>query len=74
MENETVLIHTLTHIFMFDSTPDTVKETYLMMKREQGKKLELKVIGENIACMLQRSYGRKREKGQCRRRLSWIYR
>ena len=32
---------------MIDSAPDAVKDTYLKMKREQGKKLELKVIGGN---------------------------
>ena len=32
---------------MIDNVPDAVKETYLKMKNEQGKKLELKVIGGN---------------------------
>ena len=32
---------------MIDNVPDAVKETYLKMKGEQGKKLELKVIGGN---------------------------
>ena len=32
---------------MIDNAPDAVKETYLKMKNEQGKKLELKVIGGN---------------------------
>ena len=30
---------------MIDNVPDAVKNTYLKMKSEQGKKLELKVIG-----------------------------
>ncbi len=29
---------------MIDSVPDAVKSTYLNMKSEQGKKLELKVM------------------------------
>ena len=32
---------------MIDNAPDAVKNTYLKMKSEQGKKLELKVIGGN---------------------------
>ena len=32
---------------MIDNVPDAVKNTYLKMKNEQGKKLELKVIGGN---------------------------
>ena len=32
---------------MIHSAPDAVKDTYLKMKSEQGKKLELKVIGGN---------------------------
>ena len=32
---------------MIDSAPDAVKDTCLNMKREQRKKLELKVIGGN---------------------------
>ena len=32
---------------MIDNAPGAVKETYLKMKNEQGKKLELKVIGGN---------------------------
>ena len=32
---------------MIDNVPDAVKETYLKMKSEHGKKLELKVIGGN---------------------------
>ena len=34
-------------MYMIDSAPDAVKDTYLKMKGEQGKKLELKVIGGN---------------------------
>jgi|GEM_PF-5255480 hypothetical protein len=30
---------------MMDKVPDAVKDTYLKMKGEHGKKLELKVIG-----------------------------
>ena len=47
---------------MIDNVPDAVKNTYLKMKSEQGKKLELKVIGETITCMLQRAYGTKRKR------------
>lgn len=32
---------------MIDNAPDAVKKTYLKMKGEQGKKLELKTIGGN---------------------------
>ena len=32
---------------MIDNVPDSVKITYQKMKSEQGKKLELKVIGGN---------------------------
>jgi len=32
---------------MIDNVPDAVKETYLKMKGEHGKKVELKVIGGN---------------------------
>ena len=32
---------------MIDNAPDAVKETYLKMKNEHGRKLELKVIGGN---------------------------
>ena len=47
---------------MIDNVLGAVKETYLKMKSEQGKKLELKVIGETITCMLQRAYGTKRKR------------
>ena len=42
-----VLTHTITHMTMIDNAPDAVKETYLRMKNEKGKKIELKVIGGN---------------------------
>ncbi len=32
---------------MIDSAPEAVRKTYLKMKGEHGKKLELKVIGGN---------------------------
>ncbi|MEM3455808.1 MAG: hypothetical protein QXT72_04570 [Candidatus Micrarchaeia archaeon] len=32
---------------MIDTIPDAVKGTYLNIKSEYGKKLEMKVIGEN---------------------------
>ena len=32
---------------MIDNAPDAVKVTYQKMKSEQGKKLELKIIGGN---------------------------
>ena len=32
---------------MIDNAPDAVKITYQKMKSEQGKKLELKIIGGN---------------------------
>lgn len=32
---------------MMDNAPDAVRETYLKMKSEQGRKLELKAIGGN---------------------------
>ena len=45
-----------------DNVPDAVKETYFKMKNEHEKKLELKVIGKTITCMLQEVYGTKRKR------------
>ena len=48
---------------MIDSAPDAVKETYLKMKSEQGKKLELKVIGGNYYLYVAKGvWDRKRKK------------
>ena len=54
--------HTLTDKSMIRKASEAVKKTYRKMKSEQGKKLELKVIGETITCMLQRAYGTRRKR------------
>ena len=48
---------------MIDNVPDAVKNTYLKMKSEQGKKLELKVIGGNYYLYVAKGiWDRKRKK------------
>ena len=47
---------------MIDNAPDAVKETYLKMKSEQGKKLELKVIGGNYYLYVAKSIWDKKRK------------
>ena len=50
------------HISMIDSAPDAVKETYLRMKREQGKNLELKVIWGNYYLYVAKGIWDKKKK------------
>ena len=48
---------------MIDSVPDAVKSTYLNMKNEHGKKLELKVIGGNYYLYIAKGvWDRKKKK------------
>ena len=48
---------------MMDNAPDAVKETYLRMKSEHGKKLELKIIGGNYYLYVARGvWDRKKKK------------
>ena len=41
---------------MIDNVLDSVKETYLKMRNEHGKKLELKVIGGNYYLYVAKEY------------------
>ena len=46
---------------MIDNVPDAVKETYLKMKSENGKKLELMVIAGNYYLYIANGiWGRKK--------------
>jgi hypothetical protein len=45
-----------------DDAPDVVKETYLRMKSEQGKKLELKVIVGNYYLYVAKGIWDKKKK------------
>ena len=47
---------------MIDSVPDAVKSTYLDMKSEYGKKLELKVIGGNYYLYIAKGVWDKKKK------------
>lgn len=47
---------------MIDSVPDAVKSTYLNMKSEQGKKLELKVIDGNYYLYIAKGVWDKKQK------------
>ena len=47
---------------MIDNVPDAVKGTYLDMKSEQGKKLELKVIGGNYYLYIAKGVWDKKKK------------
>ncbi len=47
---------------MIDNVPDAVKNTYLKMKSEQGKKLELKVIGGNYYLYVAKGIWDKKKK------------
>ena len=47
---------------MIDNAPDAVKETYLKMKNEQGRKLELKVIGGNYYVYVAKGIWDKKKK------------
>ena len=47
---------------MIHSVPDAVKDTYLKMKSEQGKKLELKVIGGNYYLYVAKGIWDKKKK------------
>ena len=47
---------------MIYNAPYAVIETFLKMKSERGKKIELKVIGRNYNRYLHRSYGTRRER------------
>ena len=46
----------------FDDAPDAIKETYLKMKNEQGKKLELKIIGGNYYLYIAKGVWDKKRK------------
>ena len=47
---------------LIDNAPDAVKETYRKMKSEQGKKLELKVIGGNYYLYVAKGIWDKKKK------------
>ncbi|MCL4420520.1 MAG: hypothetical protein M1477_02385, partial [Candidatus Thermoplasmatota archaeon] len=47
---------------MIDNAPDAVKSTYLKMKSEQGKKLELKIIGGNYYLYVAKGIWDKKKK------------
>ena len=47
---------------MIDNAPDAVKETFLKMKSEQGKKLELKIIGGNYYLYVAKGIWDKKKK------------
>ena len=51
----------------FDDAPDAVKETYLKMKNEQGKKLELKIIGGNYYLYIAKGVWDKKRKKPVKR-------
>jgi transposase len=52
---------------MIDSVPNAVKNTYLKMKDEHGKKLELKVIGGNYYLYIARGIWDKKRKKPVKR-------
>ena len=52
---------------MIDKVPDAVKETYLKMKGEHGKKVELKVIGGNYYLYIARGIWDKEKKKPVKR-------
>ena len=47
---------------MIDNAPDVIKKTYLKMKGEHGKKLELKIIGGNYYVYVARGTWDKKKK------------
>ena len=47
---------------MIDNAPGAVKETQLKIKNEQGKKLELKVIGGNYYLYVAKGIWHKKKK------------
>jgi transposase len=52
---------------MMDKVPDAVKDTYMKMKGEHGKKLELKVIGGNYYLYIARGIWDKEKKKPVKR-------